>query len=207
MKRKSKKSLKKSVWLKYGIYPYLIFFAILLVLPLLRYTPAQDDGLHGAAGSKPMVTVNLPFEDGSYAIFNNDTNELVTHDKGFTKSFALPGGSYRIEFAEKFGFTTPKPQKFFLNPTSDLVINGNYFPIYNYPLLGVKVFPEKAVFNIYDEQGKLVESGKGSQFVQMPSGNYKIEFIPLPGFNSPGDRNFYLANGVISTINAAYGLR
>lgn len=207
MKRKTKKISKKSVFLKYGIYPYIIVLAMLLVIPLLRYTPSQED-LHGAADTRqPMVTVNLPFGDGSYAIFNNETDELVQHDSGFTKSFALPEGSYRIEFAEKFGFTTPKPKKFFLSPSSDVIVNGDYFPIYNYPLLGIKVFPEKAEYKIYDEQNKLVESATGSQFFQMPAGNYRVEFLPLSGFNSPGNRDFYLANGVISTVNAAYGVR
>jgi len=208
MKRKIKKLLKKSVLLKYGIYPYIIAFALIAVLPLLRYTPFPENNLHGAAETKqPMVTVNLPFEDGSYAIFNTDTNKLVAHDSGFTKSFALPGGGYRIEFAEKFGYSTPNAQKFYLSPSSDVIVNADFYPIYNYPLLGVKIFPENAMYKIYDEQGKMVANGKGSDFFQMPAGNYKIEFLSLPGFKSPGNNSFFLADGVITTVNAAYGVR
>lgn len=207
MKRKTKKLLKKSVLFRYGIYPYLIALAVLLILPLLRYTPFQEDGLHSAAESKPMVTINLPFEDGSYVIFNTDTNELVAHDSGFTKSFALPEGGYKIEFAEKFGYSTPKTQKFYLSPSSDVIVNADYYPIFNYPLLGVKVFPENALYKIYDDQNKMVANGKGSQFLQMPVGNYKIEFLSIPGFKSPGNNSFFLANGVITTVNAAYGVK
>jgi hypothetical protein len=202
-----KKRQKKSFLKKHGLYPYLIIVAMLAILPILRYAPFIDEAtpLHKAAESAAKLTVNMPFENTSYIIFNNNNNELITRGSGFSENFVLPAGNYRIEFAQINGYKSPEPRVFSYDGTSDFTIDGKYLPAFGYPLLGIKVFPENAKYIILDSKGKTITEGTGSQFFDMPVGNYKVQFLDIPGFSSPGQRNFYVANGVTTTVIAAYG--
>jgi hypothetical protein len=200
-----RKKQKKSIFKKISSSVYLLVIAMIAMLPLLRYTPVTDKAdLHKSA-PEYKLTVNLPFENVPYVIFNSDNNQVVARDSGFTKNFDLPNGIYRIEFSQINGYESPKPQKFAINGTAKITISGKYTPTIGYPLLGLKVFPDNAKYVIYDSHGKKVAEGTGSQFFQMPNGNYSVEFLAIPGFHSPGKNNFYLANGVTTTVIAAYG--
>ena len=203
-----KKRQKKSFFKKHGIYPYLLIIAILAILPVLRYAPFDDQGtpLHKAAEELAgKLTVNMPFDNASYIIFNNNNNDLITRGSGFSENFILPAGNYRIEFSQMDGYKSPEPRVFSYDGNSNFVVDGKYLPAFGYPLLGIKVFPENAKYIIVDSQNKKIADGIGSQFFQMPDGNYKVQFLALPGFSSPGERDFYVANGVTTTVIAAYG--
>jgi hypothetical protein len=203
-----KKGQKKSVSKKHNLYTYLLIIAMFAMLPLLRYTPFTNAPLElhkSAPESAGRLTVNMPLKNAAYVIFNNNNNELVAGGSDFTKNFDLPAGNYRIEFAEVNGYKTPEPRIFSYDGVSDFAVEGTYIPSLGYPLLGIKVFPENAKYIISDSQGKKIADGTGSQFFQMPNGNYSVEFSAIPGFSTPEKRDFFVANGVIATIIAVYG--
>jgi len=202
-----KKRQKKSVSKKRNLYLYLTIIAMFAILPVLRYSPFSDTPaeLHKAADTKARLIVNTPLENTSYNIFNNNNNEFVAEGSGFSKNFNLPAGNYRIEFAEIDGYKTPEPRIFSYDGRSDFAVDGKYIPSLGYPLLGIKVFPENAEYVISDRQGKKIAEGNGSQFFQMPNGNYSVEFSEIPGFSTPEKRDFFVANGIIATIIAVYG--
>jgi hypothetical protein len=201
-----KKRQKKSFFKKHNIYTYLLIVAMFAILPVLRYTTFTDESaeLHSAAPAAKL-TVNMPFDNAPYIIFNNNNNELITRGSGFSENFVLPAGNYRIEFAQMDGYKSPAPRVFSYDGNSDFVVDGKYLPSFGYPILGVKVFPENAKYIILDSQNKKIADGTGSQFFQMPDGNYRVQFLDIPGFSSPGERDFYVANGVTTTVIAAYG--
>ena len=201
MKKHYKKYLRH---IKKYLNFYLIGLAVIISIPLLFIIPAGKEQLHNSADARTNLTVELPLPDGSYSIFS-DTNKFILHDKGLSRSFNLPDGTYRIEFAQIYGYTTPHKQVFTLNSSGEAVIKGKYYPVYNAPLLSIKVFPEYASYKIYDLNKNLIQENSGSQFLHMPPGQYRIQFADVPGYSSPGTSTFYLAGAVITTINGVYG--
>jgi len=201
MKKQYKKYYK---FFKKYFYTILLVVAIILVIPMLRYTFPEDTVLHGAAPEISGITVNLPIPNGSYTVFDSQ-NKLILHDRGISNTFNLPVGVYRIEFSSLYGYSTPKKQVFTVRPSENVTLKGDYFPIYNSPLLGVEVFPQNAPYIIFDDQNKVAAEGTGSQFFHLPPGNYKIIFQKLQDYKSPGQQQFFVADRVVTTINAAYG--
>ncbi len=202
--KKFKKSLKKI-----KIYPLLIVLAMLLVIPLLRYTPLPNKGLQ-LRGSAPdetaFVSVSVPINEGNYAIFNNETNELVKRNVGSLEKFELKPGQYRIEFSDVVGYTSPISHKFQIEPGADVNIDGYYDPNCDYPLLGLRVFPDNAQYNIFDtKNNEKVASSEGSDFFQLPVGRYRVEFVEMENYTMRKTQTFMMMPRTITTVNAMYG--
>ncbi len=202
-----KKSLKRKLK-KLNFYPYLLGLAMLLVIPMLRLTPFPDDELQlrSAAHSDSMVSVSMPIPHGSYTIFNNETDELVTHGMGSADSIQLSPGQYRMVFGEVNGFKTPEIQVFDLGRDAHKAIEGYYAPYFNYPLLAFHIFPDTVKYNIIDlKTNSNVARGTGSDFYYLPIGKYMVEFYDLEGYNKLPNQHFLIRPNTVTTVNGAFG--
>lgn len=193
---------------KHSIYSYLLILAIIAVVPLLRYTPFAEESVSlRKAASKPTVTVSLPVSNGSYTIFGEGTGEVMAQGSGLTETFELKEGRFEIRFDDIYGYETPKSLTFSLLEGLDRSVSGNYLPSCGAPLLGVKVFPDNAEYQIFDYNNNEAAVGEGSQFFILKPGDYKVKFLEMPGYNPPAEQDFWMKEKVITTVNVVYGMR
>jgi len=181
-----------------------LFVAYLFILAsLVSHTPPS---LHPAAG-EPIggrVEVRVPVHNADYIILDSETNELVKHHVGGTKTFSLSAGTYRVEFAPVPGHATPDPLTFNLSDGGIMRVDGDYRFNCGGPLLGIKVFPEFARYAIYNIQGQKLTEAEGSQFFTYPAGDYWIEFLELSDYQKPPKQPFRLLDKIVTTVNAIY---
>lgn len=192
-----------------------LFMAIVLVTGLLHYSslaPANtlqpvEEPVHRAADvpvSTAEAFVNLSINDGRYQVFNHETNELMAADQVGSQHFDLPPGTYRLEFEKIPGYAAPKTSIFTLVPQEKKFVNCEYNVRQNVPTLYVKVTPPNGAYRIYNSANAVVTEATGSQSMSFPEGRYRIEFLDIPDFKSPGAKEFDLFNRVTTTIEVFY---
>ncbi len=203
-----KKTKKRISHKKFNYTPYLLGLAMLLVIPMLRFTPFPDEELQlrRAAPNNAHLAVEMPISDGSFTIFNANTDERAGEGSGSSDLLGLSPGRYRVEFNEVIGYETPKAQIVELENGKLKMIEGFYMPYFKYPLLGLHMFPDTVQYNIIDvTTNTKIAGGIGSDFYSLPIGKYMIEFYDLEGYNKLPNQYFLIQPNTITTVNGAFG--
>lgn len=153
--------------------------------------------------SRGSISVSLTQAGGCYAIRNGWTGKEVLKTCG-PREISLPAGVYRIEYKDLCNAQKPFARTVSVSAGSREKVMGVYSPGCMSHNFRIEVRPCNAHYRLISIRNNQVTEQRGPKSAWLEAGDYRIEFLHLPGHRTPDPVRFRIGEGKSASVKVQY---